>query len=607
MTDQEMNEREPELAPGPGMGVPDGAPTEIVPAPGAPASGASRGRWLAAGAVAVVAIGAIGLGAALLGSRPTPEALRYIPGDAASVIEVRMDLPGDQLQKVGNLLAHFPGFGDQSSLPAKLDESLERLVSSATKGSLSYATQLKPWLAGPLFASAAAPASASQTPAFLVVATTDGKVTCGPVFGDATTTTETYHAVQVTLNADGTMACAMDGRFGLIGTQSLIHAAIDAHAAHSGIDGNAAYRAARDALGGDQLASIYVGRQFYAAMLSASGGSLGLPGSVGNLPPAASEPAPGASPASSAAAIPLPDWTMVGLRAEDAALTLDVVSAVPPSSSVAGAAASLATAPPAHVSRIAPLLPADTAAMFELHGTGIAIENALAAARANAQLAPALKQVDATLAVLGGPDGLVGWIDDAGVVVLPNGSSVTGGLVLVAKDDATAAAKAEQIRGFITLAGLGGQIQTHDDVVNGTTITTVDLGDVSVLLQQAGAGGLSVPSGTHLVLQVAAHGSALLIGADQFANRVLATTAGAALTDQAGYKVALGRGDASNLSQLYVSVGSVLSLAETAMPADERTTFDANVKPYLAPFDVILETTTSANGLARARFIATVR
>ena len=33
--------------------------------------------------------------------RPTtPEALKYIPGDAAMVVEVRMDLPGDQMQKL---------------------------------------------------------------------------------------------------------------------------------------------------------------------------------------------------------------------------------------------------------------------------------------------------------------------------------------------------------------------------------------------------------------------------------------------------------------------------------------------------------------------------
>ena len=50
---------------------------------------------------------AIAIGAILLfGSRPVPEALKYIPADAAVVVELRPELPGDQLQKLGNLLAH---------------------------------------------------------------------------------------------------------------------------------------------------------------------------------------------------------------------------------------------------------------------------------------------------------------------------------------------------------------------------------------------------------------------------------------------------------------------------------------------------------------------
>src|SRR6185369_13514937 len=111
----------------------------------------SRRRWLIAGGVAVVAIAAVIAGVILLGSRPSPEALRYIPADSVVVGELRLDLPGDQLEKVGNLLAHFPGFKDQSSLPQKLDELLGRLVQSATTGGADYGADVKPWLAGPLF------------------------------------------------------------------------------------------------------------------------------------------------------------------------------------------------------------------------------------------------------------------------------------------------------------------------------------------------------------------------------------------------------------------------------------------------------------------------
>src|SRR6185369_17758350 len=102
-------------------GAIDASPPSVAPAPipvgaAAPAGGSSRLRWVAGLGVAVLAI-AIAVGAWLVLSKPsTPVALQYIPGNAAIVGELRMDLPGDQLQKVGNLLAHFPGFSDQSIL-----------------------------------------------------------------------------------------------------------------------------------------------------------------------------------------------------------------------------------------------------------------------------------------------------------------------------------------------------------------------------------------------------------------------------------------------------------------------------------------------------------
>src|SRR4051794_967687 len=89
-------------------------PVEEVRPPGGASGG--RRRWIAGGAVAVAAVAATAAAVFVLGSRPTPEALRYIPGDSSVVVELRFDVPGDQLQKVGNLLAHFPGFKDQSSL-----------------------------------------------------------------------------------------------------------------------------------------------------------------------------------------------------------------------------------------------------------------------------------------------------------------------------------------------------------------------------------------------------------------------------------------------------------------------------------------------------------
>ena len=562
------------------------------PRPAARPAPASGGRWLlafgTAGAVLVLTAAAI----VLLGARPTPEALRYIPGDVAIVAELRMDLPGDQFQKIGNLLAHFPGFKDQSTLPAKIDEALGRIVTSTTKGAVDYATQLQPWLAGPVFAGARAGDVSGASRDFLVVATTDGKVTCDAIFKGATATTETYRGVAVEMaaaTAAGTEACALDGRYGLIGSIAMVHAGLDAHADHTGIDTQSTYRTARESIAADQLVSVYAGRD-------AMSGFGAVPSTLG-LTPLASD-------AIGAAISRLPAWTMVALHAEDDGVVLDVVTAAVPAAS-GGTGSPRPTLPPGSASRIAPLLPADTLAFAELHGAGIAAGNGLAALRTDPTFSGPLSQVDGALTILGGADQLVGWVDDLGIVVVPDGSTVAGGVILMAADDATASAKADQIRGVLSVAGLSGGFTTHDTTVNGTTVTTVDLGDVSTLLQSAGT-GLDVPSG-HLVLSLAAHGSAVIIGSETFAGRILQEQTAGALADQASYRHALDKVAAKNVGQLYLGATAALSLAENAMPGTQRPQFEDSVKPYVEPFDVILATVSMDNGAVRFRLVATVK
>jgi hypothetical protein len=581
--------------------APDQAPVmELAPTPAAvpPRSGASGRRWLIAFGVAGLVLGVTAIALILLGSRPTPEALRYIPANMPVVAELRVDLPGDQLQKVGNLLAHFPGFKDQSTLTSKLDEALARITTQASSGSASYATDVKPWLAGPLFVGARTPSNGGSstaggsTPSAVAVFTTDGKVTCDPI-AKSSTAKEAYKGIDIHGGDAGAMACALDGRYALVGDSDSIKAAIDAHANHSGVDGDSQYQKARDALGGDRLATVYLSLD---ALKS---------GALASAIPALSSVGADVNAALAA----LPPWVMAGFRAEDSAIVADIVSGpvgTPPSPS----GSPLLTMPPAHVSRFAPLLPSDTAVLYELHGTGVLGQNLISSLRANPALAPTLGQIDATLGILGGPQALIGWIDDAGVVVIPDGSSLTGGVLVQAADDATATAKADQIRSLLTLAGLSSGITTHDIDINGTKVTIADLGDISSLLQQAGqaAGGLSVPPGTHIVISLAAHGSTVLIGAgESFARRILETAAGASLADQASYKTALGLSFASNSGQLYVAAAPLLAFADTAIPADARAGFDSDVKPYVTPFDAFIETTSFDPSGIRIRFVITVK
>jgi Protein of unknown function (DUF3352) len=583
------------LADGPAVDAANAPPVVLTaPLPATPPTvGASGGRWLLAFGVAGLVLAVTAIGIILLGSRSTPEALKYIPANMPIVAEVRVDLPGDQLQKVGNLLAHFPGFKDQSTLTAKLDEALAKITTQASNGSTTYATDVKPWLAGPLFAGARVPASGSTTtPSAVAVFTTDGTVTCDRVT-KGSTSKEAYRGIDIHGGDAGAVACALDGRYALVGDSVSIKAALDAHQNHSGIDGDAQYRKARDTLGGDRLATVY----FSVDALKAGA----FPSLIPGLPTAATDV--------TAALAALPPWVMAGLSAQDAAIVADVVSGPVGTQSGPGGSP-LLTPPPARVSRLAPLLPSDTAVLYELHGTGVTVQNLLTTLRANPAFSGPLGQLDASLGVLGGPQQLVGWIDDAGIVVVPDGSSLTGGVLLQAPDDATAAAKADQLRSLLALAGLSSGNTTHDTDINGTKVTTADLGDISSLLQQAGAaaGGLTVPPETHIVISVASHGSTVIVGtSESFARRILETASGSSLADQASYKTALGLSISPNSGEVYVAATPLLALAETAIPADARAQFDTNIKPYIVPFDAFLETASADAGGVRVRFLITVK
>src|SRR5258706_2451982 len=304
---------------------------------------------------------------------------------------------------------------------------------------------------------------------------------------------------------------------------------------------------------------------------------------------------------------------MAGVRAEDDALVLDLVAAPGEGSGASGAparpsgvaASTLPTAPPPKTSTLATLLPGDTVVLAEGHGAGIGIQKLLAELRANPAAAGTLGQVDSTLALVGGADGLLGWIGDAGVVVVPDGTSVSGGVVLLAPDDATAAAKVGQLEQFLALAGLGGGIDIQETTVNGTKITTATLGDLGSLLKLAGA-NIDVPAGTSLAISVAARGSLVMIGGGEtFARHIL--EADDRLADQAGYKKAIARVADKNLGQIYVAASALLPLAESSVPAAQKAAFDTDVQPYLEPFDALVITTTTDGTLSRTRIVATVK
>lgn len=567
----------------------DGVPT-TTPVVAASAGSASRARWAiglgVAGVVIAATIGAV----MLLGARPTPEALRYLPGDTAMVLEIRMDLPGDQLQKLGNLLAHFPGFQDQSTLPEKIDEALSRLVETES-AELDYQTDIKPWLAGPAFIGVSVPDDLGEPAgdhAPLVSATTNGGVDCATVI-DGAVTHETYRGLDIVTGAEGKLSCVIDGRQALLGDPAAIRAGLDAKADGTGIDRSARYGAARAALTGDQLGSIYVdGAAIEGALPDPS-----LPAALSGL--AALQDLAG----------PVPAWTIVGLRAEDDAIVMDTIAATEPADpATAGSAATQAplALPPTHPSVLTGMLPAETILLVEHQGTGVALQNLLTRLDSVPELAPALGMLDG----VGGGDQLVGWIDDAGIAVL-GGSTPSGGLLLVARDEAAATERVVTIRNLLTFAGAGGGLEVTETTVAGVAVTTVAITDPGAFIPPGSIPG-GVPSmDAPIQFSFAAKGKVILVGVGEgFMTTVLNVQAGASLADQARYRATLGRGLANSRASVFVSVPAAIDLVEGFVPAEELSQWQTDYVPYVEPFEVVSMTSSEDESTRRSRLVVTV-
>lgn len=551
---------------------------------GGSGSGRGRGRWILALAVAglaiIVAIGAV----LLLGQQSSSVALQYIPGDAAVVAEIRLDLPGDQLQRVGNLLAHFPGFADQSTLGAKLDEALGRLVDSASQGKATYLTDLKPWINGPLFIAAMNPADASAAdgPRDMVIsATTNGAAACTNIFKDQAVTHETYKNLDLVISADGKEACVLDGRQALLGDPATVHKALDAKSAGTGIDKSAKYAAARAALGGDRLATVYVDGDTITKLIATPSGSpipAALTGLIGNVPV----------------------WFMGGVRAEDDALVVDYVAA-PGAASTAGP--SLVAMPATHPSVIAPMLPGDTLIFLESQGAGVSLQNLLTQLREMPDLQSALQMLDG----IGGAGELLGWIDDAGVAVSVHGASTDAAILLVAKDETAASARIAQVKTLLGLLGASRGIEVKDSTVNGVTVTTITISDVGSLVPSGAVPGLSsLPTGP-LSFSMAAHGKTLLVTSGESAmTAILNTAPGSSLADNAAFKHALVRGITNPRTTIYVGVGGAVDLATAALPADALATYQKDAAPYVEPLEGFLLQAASDAAGNRSRLVITV-
>jgi hypothetical protein len=303
---------------------------------------------------------------------------------------------------------------------------------------------------------------------------------------------------------------------------------------------------------------------------------------------------------------PLPSWAIVGVRAEDDTLVIDSVAG-PALEQAAGATPgpSLLALPPTHASAIAPLAPANTIFYFETQGVGVGLQNLITRMRTIPDLGTAFQMLDGA----GGAGQLVGWVDDAGIIVVNGPEKPTGGLALVAADDAAAAQRLSTLTGLIAFAGLGSNsVQTRESTIAGVKVTTITISNLAALVPPGQLPpGVDVPADAKVEFSIAAKGRVILLGTgEDFMTAVLNTQAGSTLADQAGYKQATTRALPNSRTTLYLGVRDVVGLVQGFLPEAEKAAWETDVKPYIAPFQALSMTSTSEGTGTRQRVTITV-
>lgn len=552
-------------------------------------SGGGRLRWGMALLITAVIVGIGAVAALLLTGQSAPSSVvGYAPADSLMYGELRLDLPGDQRQRLGQFLSKFPGFKDQANMPTKVDEVLDRIVLAITSNQQDFTTHIKPWFGGELgFSLSNLPMTATpdmKDVRFIVLVSVSdaskARAWLDGVLKDSLTTTADYNGTQLVLVGEGSVkgAIGIHGKVMLLGDETSVRAAVDTNGA--GLLPKAArFAAALEAVRGDSLGYFFFDMDRYFEWIAAAAQS--TPGGLGfefdetyrNL---------------------LPEWMVMRLQARGDAIAFEVASPHVDSpvkfSNRAG--------------ELAPHLPPSTIMLVDAHEIGDALLQTVQIYRTNPGTAEAFKQIDQVAVLFGGFDGILGWMRDGGFALTRDGDKLDGGIVFSPKDRAGGERLLATLRSYAVLGGgqAGLQVQVRDEPYAGTTISVIDFGDWRDIA--ALAGGATIPFEGRLELAYAATDEVVVIGlGDSFVKAVLDAKAGASLADDARYKSLIDRVGAQNIGSVYLDITAVREMVEslfrTADPA-AFANYETEIKPYLLPLDAYIQSSSIDNGLDRS-------
>jgi hypothetical protein len=553
---------------------PDRAPTSLLqtgPPPGEPAPRrSSRLRWVAAlVATAIVVVAGVAV-AMLAGGSRTPPALgpTFLPAGSAAYLEARLDLPGDQRERIAQFIGHFPGFADPSTFERKVDDVFDDLLGRSTGNLVTWTRDIKPWFGGqialglPSMPDPSAP-SDSRAPFVVAFSVSDRSALEGWLdqvgsFAPGLALSEEAYGGSTIVTA--TMGDGPSDAFAWVVTDDLwivgqrdedIRAAIDIRAGRApGLATSEPFASSFGKLPVDRLGAFYL-----------DVGSLG----------ALLEPMTVEQPGLGAALDQLPRSIVGSLRAESDRVTLE--SRIIPGPETPALTARSTT--------LAARMPAETSFYLETRDVGRTIHTFIQQVLASDAVPVPEEQLEQAEDFLGAPvEEFFDWIADVAIAVDVEDQQGQLGIVATVTDETLAVRRMERLataaRAALVLAGEA-PVELVEEEHAGTTITTI-----------RATSDLELPADLPIEASVsfAISGGQFLLGTGTFVTDALDRQQADSLAADPRFADALtAAGGAENTGVVFVDLGRIRTAAEAYLSPEQRATYDRDISPYVTPLD----------------------
>ena len=223
-------------------------------------------------------------------------------------------------------------------------------------------------------------------------------------------------------------------------------------------------------------------------------------------------------------------------------------------------------------STLAGEVPGASLVYAEVHDVGTAISALLAQAKTQPGIEALGLPVESIEGLLGAKlEDLFAWVGDVAIVGWTADGQPAGALVSQVTDAAAADERIRQVQAFLQLAGIGGAVTTSTSTYEGATITSVTVSD----------------SGTDVTISFTLSDGTFVLGLGEASVKaVIDVTPETALAADPDYQATMAAaGPSTNSGSAYVDLRGAREAIEPMIPADERSRYEQEVKPWLLPFD----------------------